>query len=151
MPCHRRAVAVEGLDSGAEKLVEIDAEGDGWVSTAETGHAADQETGIPDLDEAPARQQPGSVSQLVNTADDDVPDIDDLAIEEEDDEVLTLDTMLLVCHAHAVWCHLVPFSPNCKTGQDQIVTGHCAVLSEASPSRCTVNVIVIIEVQLISL
>lgn len=87
MPCHRRAIAVEGLDSAAEKLVEVDAEGNGWVSTAETGRAADQETGIPDLDEPAPCQQAGSVSELVSIQDDDVPDIDDLAIEEEDDEV----------------------------------------------------------------
>lgn len=81
---------MDGHDSTTEQLLEVDAEGDGWVSTAETGRAADQEAGIPDLDEPAARQQPGGVSQLVNTADDDVPDIDDLAIEEEDDEVFSL-------------------------------------------------------------
>lgn len=92
VPCHRRAAEVEGHSAAPEELLELDAEGDGWVAPQETGHAAAQEAGIPDMDEPASSQQPGSVSQLANPADDDdVPDIDDLAIEEEDDEVRQFD------------------------------------------------------------
>lgn len=82
VPCHRRVAEVEGYDEAAEQLLETDADGDGWVSTAEAVHRATNDAGIPDMDEDTTNLSSGH-----NHADeDDVPDIDDLAIEDEDDE-----------------------------------------------------------------
>lgn len=83
-PCHRRAEEVEGYDEAAEQLIETDAEGDGWVSTGQASHQSTAEASIPDLDSNP--NQAGISADAVD-ADDDIPDIDDLAIEDEDDEV----------------------------------------------------------------
>ena len=74
---------MEGYDEAAEQLIETDAQGDGWVSTAQASHQSPAETSIPDLDDDPT-QAGTSGSAAAN--DDDIPDIDDLAIEDEDDE-----------------------------------------------------------------
>lgn len=86
VPCHRRADAVEGYDEATEQLLETDAGGDGWVSTAEasssrTGH----DTAIPDLDDDDQHAAAHTAADA-----DSVPDIDDLAIEDEDDEASSL-------------------------------------------------------------
>lgn len=83
-PCHRRAEEVEGYDEAAEELIETDAEGDGWVSTGQASHQSTANTSIPDLD---SHANQAGVSADAVDADDDIPDIDDLAIEDEDDEV----------------------------------------------------------------
>ena len=71
---------MEGYDEAIEQLLEADAEGDGWGSTAEASSSnTAQDAAIPDFDD-------GSNAAAAN-AEDDVPDIDDLAIEDEDDEV----------------------------------------------------------------
>lgn len=82
-PCHRRAEEVEGYDEAAEQLIETDAQGDGWVSTAQASHQSTAETSIPDLDDDPPQ---ASASGSAAAHDDDIPDIDDLAIEDDDDE-----------------------------------------------------------------
>ncbi|KAL3150053.1 hypothetical protein ABBQ38_013401 [Trebouxia sp. C0009 RCD-2024] len=82
-PCHRRAEEVEGYDEAAEELIETDAEGDGWVSTGQASHQSTANTSIPDLD---SHANQAGVSADAVDADDDIPDIDDLAIEDEDDE-----------------------------------------------------------------
>ena len=83
MPCHRRAAAVEGSDEAAEQLLETDADGDGWVATAAASNRTDPDAAIPDLDDGNQH----TATQSGQDAADDVPDIDDLAIEDEDDEV----------------------------------------------------------------
>ena len=82
-PCHRRAEEVEGYDAAAEQLIETDAQGDGWVSTGQASQQSMADASIPDLD---TPDQPGVSGQSAD-ADDDIHDIDDLAIEDEDDEV----------------------------------------------------------------
>ena len=84
-PCLRRAEEVEGYDEAAEQIVEADAEGDGWVSTGQASHPSTAEASIPDLDDNP--NQAGVSGDAAGADDDDIPDIDDLAIEDEDDEV----------------------------------------------------------------
>ena len=83
-PCRRRAEEVEGYGEAAEQLIETDAQGDGWVSTAQPSHHSAAEASIPDLDEPTTQASPGGGAADDN---DDIPDIDDLAIEDEDDEV----------------------------------------------------------------
>ena len=97
VPCHRRAAEVEGYDEAAEQLLEKDAQGDGWVSTAEASHRATTEAGIPDMDDDPKQLSGGHNAA---DADDDVPDIDDLAIEDEDDEV----SMQIVWSGYQTYC-----------------------------------------------
>jgi len=84
VPCKRRVAEVEGYDEAAEQLLETDAEGDGWVSTAEASHRDTTDAEIPDLDDD-ANQT--SITQHATSAEEDVPDLDDLGIEDEDDEV----------------------------------------------------------------
>ena len=89
-PCHRRAAEVEGYDEATEQLLEADAAGDGWVSTAEASSSKTvQDAAIPDFDD-------GSNAAAAN-AEDDVPDIDDLAIEDEDDEVNDVCEQSAIC------------------------------------------------------
>ncbi len=85
VPCKRRVAEVEGYDEAAEQLLETDAEGDGWVSTAEASHRDTNDAEIPDLDDDTNQT---SVTQHATTAEEDVPDLDDLGIEDEDDEVV---------------------------------------------------------------
>lgn len=82
VPCHRRAAAVAGSDEAAEQLLEMDADGDGWVATAAASNRTDLDAAIPDLDDGNQHV----ATQSGQDAADDVPDIDDLAIEDEDDE-----------------------------------------------------------------
>lgn len=84
-PCHRRAEEVEGYDEAAEQLLETDAQGDGWVSTGQASHPSTAEASIPDMDDNP--NQAGIGEHAVGSDDDNIPDIDDLVIEDEDDEV----------------------------------------------------------------
>lgn len=94
-PCHRRAEEVEGYDEAAEQLVETDAQGDGWVSTGQASHQSTAEASIPDLDSSNPNQ--ASNADAVGS-DDDIPDIDDLAIEDEDDEVHLLYLLIQRCY-----------------------------------------------------
>lgn len=87
-PCHRRAEEVEGFDEAAEQLLETDVQGDGWVSTGQASHQSTAKANIPDMDNTP--NQAGTGEHAVSGDDDDIPDIDDLVIEDEDDEVDTL-------------------------------------------------------------
>ena len=84
-PCHRRAEEVEGYDETAEQLLETDAQGDGWVSTGQASHQNTAEASIPDMEDN--FNQAGIEGRAVGGDDDDIPDIDDLIIEDEDDEV----------------------------------------------------------------
>lgn len=84
-PCHRRAEEVEGYDEAAEQLLETDAQGDGWVATGQASQQSTAEASIPDMDDNP--NQAGVGKHAVGGDDDDIPDIDDLVIEDEDDEV----------------------------------------------------------------
>ena len=78
VPCHRRAAAVAGSDEAAEQLLEMDADGDGWVATAAASNRTDPDAAIPDLDDGNQHV----ATQSGQDAADDVPDIDD-----QDDEV----------------------------------------------------------------
>ena len=114
VPCRRRVAEVEGYDEAAEQLLETDAQGDGWVSTAEPSHRDTTEADIPDLDE------PNQISSSQNTAnaEDDVPDFDDLGIEDEDDEACHC----CICHAccavlpgNTATCFTCTLSPRAQT------------------------------------
>ena len=84
VPCKRRVAEVEGYDEAAEQLLETDAEGDGWVSTAEASHRDTTDAEIPDLDDDTNQT---SITHHATSVEEDVPDLDDLGIEDEDDEV----------------------------------------------------------------
>ena len=103
VPCRRRVAEVEGYDEAAEQLLETDAQGDGWVSTAEASHRDTTEADIPDLDE------PNHISSSQNTAnaEDDVPDFDDLGIEDEDDEACHC----CICYLLVVSCFQTTVPP----------------------------------------
>ncbi|DBA77547.1 hypothetical protein WJX77_007000 [Trebouxia sp. C0004] len=83
VPCKRRVAEVEGYDEAAEQLLETDAEGDGWVSTAEASHRNTTDAEIPDLEDDTNQT---SITHHATSAEEDVPDLDDLGIEDEDDE-----------------------------------------------------------------
>lgn len=89
MPSNQRASDVEQYGEKAEDGLRD--EGDGWVSTPAEHNAAVSEEEI--LPTAPAQQRAETAE-----SDDDIPDIDDLALEGgEDDEVKTEIHSTLFC------------------------------------------------------
>lgn len=89
MPSNQRASA---LTEYGEKMEDgLRDEGDGWFSTASEplGGAAAEE--IPSLDGPSARQAAATGAKDALNSDDDIPDIDDLELEDaEEDEVMLL-------------------------------------------------------------
>ena len=101
VPCHRRAAAVEGFSEAAERLLETqDGEAESWVAPENYLGAgpSGQPPEIPGIDDESAglqaqqRAGPGAAEAgghgegMVQDIDD-VPDIDDLTLAEEEDEV----------------------------------------------------------------
>jgi hypothetical protein len=105
VPCKRRVAEVEGYDEAAEQLLETDAEGDGWVSTAEASHRDTNDAEIPDLDDDTNQT---SITHHATSVEEVVPDLDDLGIEDEDDEVS------FVCNACLCTQHTQIEKTECK-------------------------------------
>ncbi|KAK9808986.1 hypothetical protein WJX72_007374 [[Myrmecia] bisecta] len=105
VPCHRRAAAVEGYADKVDSMVTMEGgeEGDAWVAMEEhNSRAQGSEEHIPFMGDEPAEHStahPTDGASAEDEDDEDIPDIDDLALEDAEQDEAALPSQPTVVRA----------------------------------------------------